>query len=247
MCGRYAARRDPAVLADEFDAADETGGKAPGADHNVAPTKPVLSVVGTGEEGGARAIRVMRWGLVPHWAKDRGIAAKMINARAETVATKPAFRTSLAKRRCLLPADGWYEWRRADGRKQPFFMTPSGGGGLAMAGIWSLWHDPAAAEDAPPLVSCAVITTEAVGPLTDIHARMPLLLPPDTWSDWLNPGNVEVANLLAPASPALVDGLELRPVSDRVNSVRNNDPSLLDRVAREPEVTEQPTLFGPPS
>jgi putative SOS response-associated peptidase YedK len=252
MCGRYAARRDPAVLAEEFDAADETGGRAPGADHNVAPTKPVLSVVDTEKEPEGRAVRVMRWGLVPHWAKDRGIAAKMINARAETVETKPAFRTALAKRRCLLPADGWYEWRRADGRKQPYFMTPADGGGLAMAGIWSVWHDPTAGEDAPPLVTCAVITTQAVGPLTDIHDRMPLVLPRRAWADWLDPASTGFGSWLAPVGEDVVGSLELRPVSDRVNSVRNNGPELCQRVA-EPGAAppgldaapQQPTLFGP--
>lgn len=257
MCGRYAATRDPATLASEFHAVDETRGQAPGADRNVAPTKPVLAVAASGEPGATgRAIRVMRWGLVPHWAKDRSIGAKMINARAETAATKPAFRTAVAKRRCLLPADGWFEWRRADGRKQPYFMTRRDGASLAMAGIWSLWHDPAS-DSAEPLVTCAVITTAAVGPLVDVHDRMPMLLSDEHWRAWLDPATESVGSLLAPAGDELVSELELRPVSDRVNSVRNNDESLLARVEPAGEAVdleppgpaepEQPSLFGPPS
>ncbi|MDQ4091960.1 MAG: SOS response-associated peptidase, partial [Actinomycetota bacterium] len=137
MCGRYASTRDPATLAVEFDALDATGGMAPEADYNVAPTKAVLSVVarhprdaqGTPDpDRTVRSIRVMRWGLVPHWAKDPSVGSRMINARAESAAGKPAFRDAVARRRCLLPADGWYEWQAQPGsRKQPVFITPTDG------------------------------------------------------------------------------------------------------------------------
>jgi putative SOS response-associated peptidase YedK len=253
LCGRYASTKDPAKLAAEFDAVDATEGEAPGPDHNVAPTKRVVAVVERhvrdhdGEadpQATERSLRVLRWGLVPHWAKDRSIAAKMINARAESVASKPAFRSSLARRRCLVPADGWFEWKREDGRKQPFFMTRTDGASLAFAGIWSTWHDPAADGDAPPLVTMAVLTTEAVGVLGEVHDRMPLLLDPTQWARWLDPSATDVAELLRPPAEDSVAALELRPVSSAVNSVRNNGPELVARYAPEPEAGAT-TLFDP--
>ena len=236
MCGRYASTKDPAALAAEFAADDATGGASAGPDYNVAPTRQVPAVVqrhprdAAGEpdpERTERALRLMRWGLVPKWAKDLKIGNRMINAKAETVASKPAFRAAAKYRRCLLPADGWFEWRRDGDRKQPYFMTSPDGASLAMAGIWEVWHDPAA-QGSPPLVSCSVLTTAAIGALTEVHDRMPLVLPAERWADWLDPDRHEVDGLLAPA-PGLVAGLELRPVPSTVNDVRNNGPELLAR------------------
>jgi putative SOS response-associated peptidase YedK len=253
MCGRYASTKNPATLAIEFDAIDATDGAAPGIDYNVAPTKPVLSVVtrhprdaeGNPDPGRTvRSIRVMRWGLVPHWAKDPKLGSRLINARAESAASKPAFRDALARRRCLLPADGWYEWQRSAGRagspttgthKQPFYMTPADGSSLALAGLWSSWRDP---DTDTLLVSCAVLTTDAVGPLAEIHDRMPLILPAPAWQAWLDPDSADPGELLAPPATALVDALELRPVSTAVNSVRRGGPQLVERL--EPE---QPALL----
>jgi putative SOS response-associated peptidase YedK len=184
---------------------------------------------------------VMRWGLVPHWAKDPKIGSRMINARAESAASKSAFRDAVARRRCLLPADGWYEWQAGAGtgnRKQPYFITPADGSGLALAGLWSTWRDPNADPDQPPLVTCAVITTAAVGPLAEIHDRMPLVLPAQVWADWLDPDSAEPGELLAPPSGDLVHGLELRPVSTAVNDVRREGPELVERVE-----AEQPALL----
>lgn len=253
MCGRYSATKSPSTLAAEFDAVDTTDGEGPGADYNVAPTKSVVAVVDRHprDEQGVpdqarieRSLRLMRWGLVPHWAKSRSIGAKMINARADTAAAKSAFRSSLAKRRCLLPADGWYEWRRDGRAKQPFFMTRGDGASLAFAGLWSTWHDPAAASDDPPLITCAVLTTDAVGQLTEVHDRMPLLLPESEWANWLNPDLPEVGELMAHPDRALIDALELRPVSDAVNSVRNNGPELIARADRPAAVDlDEPALF----
>lgn len=264
MCGRYAATKDPATLAAEFDAYDATedhatGDHAPAANHNVAPTDGVVAVVQRhprDEQGvpdpktTVRSLRVMRWGLIPAWAKDRSIGAKMINARSETAATSSAFKTSLAKRRCLLPADGWFEWRReasapagARGkiRKQAYFTTSPDGTSLAMAGLWTVWRDPKVA-DGPPIVSAAVLTTEAQGQLADIHDRMPLLMTPDQWAAWLDPDVDQVDELLVPPALDLVESLELRPVSSKVNNVRNNGPELLDR--EEPAVDlDDPALF----
>lgn len=254
MCGRYAATKNPAKLAAEFDAVDTTGDEAPTADFNVAPTKAVLSVVTRhprDAEGNAdpdrteRSIRVMRWGLVPHWAKAKSIGSKMINARADTAGTKPAFRTSLTRRRCLLPADGWFEWRRDGKGRQPFFMTRGDGASLAMAGLWSTWHDPAAEEGTAPLVTCAVLTTDAVGELSTIHDRMPLLLGPADWATWLDPDNTDVDRLLGAPAQDLVDALELRPVSDAVNSVRNNGPTLVEQVSVATNL-DDPALFDVP-
>ncbi|MGH4007912.1 MAG: SOS response-associated peptidase [Pseudonocardiaceae bacterium] len=251
MCGRYASTRNPATLAAEFDAVDATDGAAPGADYNVAPTKPVLSVVTRHPRDAegmpdrhrtVRSIRVMRWGLVPHWAKDPAVGSRMINARAESAATKPAFRDAVARRRCLLPADGWYEWQAAPGhRKQPFFITSANsaaGSGLAIAGLWATWRG--AGATAPPLVSCAVVTTDAVGPLTEIHDRMPLVLPPEAWEAWLDPDSDDPSWLLVPPAAELVAELELRPVSTAVNDVRRDGPELVERI--EPE---QPPLLNP--
>ncbi|MGH3873228.1 MAG: SOS response-associated peptidase [Pseudonocardiaceae bacterium] len=236
MCGRYASTRNPATLAVDFDALDATGGAAPVADYNVAPTKPVFSVVtrhppdDDAGSGPVRSIRVMRWGLVPHWAKDPTAGSRMINARAESVATKPAFRDALARRRCLLPVDGWYEWQAGLGsRKQPFFITPADGSGLALAGLWAVWR----AAAAPPLVTCTVVTTDAVGPLAEVHDRMPLILPAPAWAAWLDPDCADPSGLLAPASAELVAALELRPVSTAVNNVRHGGPELVERI--EPE------------
>lgn len=239
---------------------DATGPDAPGADYNVAPTKRVVTVVqrhprdaeGTRDmERTERSLRIMRWGLVPKWAKDRAMGSRLINARAETVTSKPAFRSAIKYQRCLVPADGWYEWKREGKRKIPFFMTPQEDAGLCFAGVWASWRDPKAAEEAPPLVTCAVLTTDAVGPLVEVHERMPLLLARSAWSQWLDPDVDGVGDLLVPPPAELVAGLEIRPVSSAVNNVRNNGPeltefsseeevpALLERVAWDGERAEQ--------
>lgn len=250
MCGRYAATKDPATLVAEFDAEDETGGQVR-VDHNVAPTKQVASVVArhprtddgdVSDEPATRRLRLMRWGLIPFWAKDKSIGNRMINTRSETAKSKPAFRKALKMQRCLIPADGWYEWQRFDGGKQPYFMTSSDSSSLAFAGLWETWRDPAADPDAPKIVSCSVLTTEAVGQLTQIHDRMPLLMQPSSWSEWLDPDRSDVDDLLAPPDLSFVDTLELRPVSDKVNNVRNNGPDLLERVDSAQQL-DDPALF----
>ncbi|NIJ10774.1 putative SOS response-associated peptidase YedK [Saccharomonospora amisosensis] len=252
MCGRYAATKDPATLMREFDAVDGTEGQAPEPNYNVAPTKNVVTVVERhprdvegnvlAEEPPVRSLRVMRWGLVPFWAKDPSVGSRMINTRAETATQKPAFRKALSRRRCLVPADGWFEWRAATpaktaGKKtpkEPFYMTSPDGSSLAFAGLWETWRDPKGDPDAPPLITCSVLTTDAVGRLAEIHDRMPFALPPQRWQGWLDPDRADVAELLAPPEQAWVDSLEVRPVSTKVNSVRNNGPELLERVEPEP-------------
>jgi putative SOS response-associated peptidase YedK len=240
MCGRYASIKAPADLADEFRAVDATDGAAK-LDFNVAPTTQVVAVVqrhprdedGTPDpDRTERSLRLLRWGLVPSWSKDPKAGARMINARAESAREKPAFRRAMAARRCLLPAAGWYEWQRGPEHKQPYYTSYADGASLAMAGVWEFWK-PAAADPAYPdgLVTCSVLTTEAVGVLRAVHDRMPLILPPAAWDTWLDPDRPAtddaVAALLAPPPQELVARFELRPVSSRVNSVRNNGPELI--------------------
>lgn len=219
MCGRYSASYPPDLLAETYRATvvDEP----PPASWNVAPTDPVAAVV-TRDTG--REVRTLRWGLIPSWATDKRVAATMINARAETVATKPAFRAALVRRRCLVPADGWYEWRAASGAtpKQPFFITAREGGPVAFAGLYEVWRDPATEE----LVrTCAVVTTRASDELAYLHERMPVVLAADARDVWLDRSVADTELLSGLLLPR--DGFAAYPVSTDVNSVRNNGPSLV--------------------
>jgi putative SOS response-associated peptidase YedK len=222
-------------------------------DFNVAPTKEVYAVVerpprresaDEPEAEAQRQLRVVTWGLVPSWAKDPKIGSRMINARMETVAEKPAFRRAFERRRAILPADGYYEWYQPeDGprtkagkvRKQPFFIRPRDGSILAMAGLYELWRDPTKADDDPArwLWTCTVITTDAEDDLGRIHDRVPLMLTPDRYDAWLDPENHDheaLLGLLQPATPGL---LEAYPVSTLVSNVANNGPELVEPLALE--------------
>ncbi|MFF4418497.1 SOS response-associated peptidase [Streptosporangium sp. NPDC001559] len=240
MCGRYASTRPKQELLEEFEV--ELDGAAEedlGPDYNVAPTKPVYAVLsrvpkeGPGDRA-VRQLRIVKWGLVPAWAKDPSIGSKMINARVETIAEKPSFRRAFAQRRCLLPADGYYEWAVLEEggtakrpRKQPYFIHPADGDVMAMAGIYEFWRDKGRAEDDPLawLTTCAVVTTTARDELGAIHERMPMLIERDRWAQWLDPGVPEAEEFLVPAASA---GLTAYPVSSAVNSVRNNGPELVE-------------------
>ncbi len=241
MCGRYATTRGAADLSALFEAYDDTGGRL-AVDYNVAPTKPV-PIVRISQRLGGSVLSVARWGLVPSWAKDLRGAARMINARAETVATIRSYAKPFAQRRCLIPADGWYEWVRRDGApKQAYFMTPRDGGGLAFAGIWSAWSGAGTSSGAElPLLTCSVITTAAVGDLALVHERMPLLLPPGRWAAWLAGGG-EPGELLTPPGEELLAGIETRPVGPAVGNVRNSGSELVARVAasRLRSLSEEP-------
>lgn len=251
MCGRYVSVKSDEDLTAEFEAEDHTDGLWPAADFNIAPTKPVRVVVnrplrdaeGNAAPAPTRQLRVVSWGLVPSWAKDRKTQGRMFNARAESVATTNAFKKAYATRRCLVPADGWYEWRKLDGpegvRKQPMFMTPADGHSLAFAGLYEFWRDPADTA-APTLTTCTIITTASAGDLHEIHDRMPLVLARDAWPRWLDPAEKNPSDLLAPWDEARGEHLELRPVSTRVNKVDHNGADLVERA--EPAVEEQ-TLF----
>ena len=249
MCGRYASARKRVELLEEFTVQRDKVAEPLQPDYNVAPTKPVYAVVDRAEraddEAGpgdaaasagpvARELRVMRWGLVPFWAKDVRIGSRMINARAETVAEKPAFRRAFAKRRCLLPADGYYEWQQQPGAaKQPIYITRSDGRPLAFAGLYELWRDPAVARDDEDawLWTATIITTSAPDDLGMIHDRMPMIIDPGSWADWLDPASNDAADLRALLVPAAASGLATYPVSTAVNSVRNNGPQLIEPVS----------------
>jgi len=183
--------------------------------------------------GVARELRVVRWGLVPFWAKDPAIGSRLINARVETVDSKPSFRSAFAKRRCLLPADGFYEWLKVeqDGktRKQPYYIHRADGGELAFAGLYELWRDKSYPDDHPQawLWTSVIITTTAPDEAGRIHDRMPMVIDPANWGDWLDPGNNDVPGVHALLAPAAVSGLESYPVGTDVNYVRNNGPGLI--------------------
>ena len=253
MCGRYAASKDLAALREIFDAeAVPSTDLAP--DYNVAPTKNINAVIERVDDAGHhREIDIMKWGLVPSWAKEPSIGARMINARVETVMDKPAFRRAFAKRRALLPADGYYEWHEPtdaplgkSGKplKQPYFIHAANGDVLAMAALWEAWRDPTRSDDDPQawLLTATVITTSARDDLGQIHDRMPLIVGRDAWSTWLDPqrpGDRPMLDLLVPASAA---GLTAYPVSTAVNNVRNNGPELVRPIPAE-EVLGKDTLF----
>ncbi len=200
---------------------------------NVAPTDPVACVT-TSKEGEPRG-ELLRWGLVPHWAKDPGLGAKLINARAETVGEKPAFRDAFQRRRCLIVADGFYEWeRRGPKAKHPFHIARTDHAPFAFAGLWATWHGPGDRT----LRTCSIITTAANDAVAALHDRMPVILAPDAEEHWLDPATpVEVL-------PELLRSLEpgdttLREVSRAVNNVRNDGPECLE----PPEPEAEPTLF----
>jgi putative SOS response-associated peptidase YedK len=214
VCGRYATTRSSVDLAALFEALDETGGGLT-PDYNVAPTDPVPIVV-AGQ--GGRAVRVARWGLVPAWARDARVGVRMINARAETVMSANAFAPSFRQRRCLVPADGWYEWvPREGGGKQAYYLTAPDAVVLVFAGLWTV--------SGAGLLTCSIVTTGAVGHLASVHERMPLLVPAERWGEWLC-GPADPARLLAVPPLTFINSLELRPVGPAVGDVRNDGPGL---------------------
>jgi putative SOS response-associated peptidase YedK len=247
MCGRYASSMDPEDIIEEFELRSAVPDLTPLApEYNVAPTKEVYAVLSrpprretadAPELQAERQLRVLTWGLVPSWAKDPKIASRMINARMETVAEKPAYRKAFERRRAILPADGYYEWYLTDrltkgGKpaKQPFFIRPKDGSMLAMAGLYELWRDPARAEDDPLRWkwTCTVITTTATDDLGRIHERMPLMLTRDRYDEWLDPSPRPTGELLGLLQPATPGVLEAFPVSTLVSNVANNGPELIE-------------------
>lgn len=223
MCGRFAFYSPAEAVAQLFGVA---GVPELQPRFNIAPTQYVPVV--RQKTDGARRVDLLRWGLVPFWAKDMSIGNRMINARAETLASKPAYRDSFRRRRCIVPANGFYEWQARDGDKQPYFISLGGERVFGMAGLWSAWRP----KDKPEqrLETFTIVTTEPSDKVRDLHDRMPVILPPDAYAAWLaaDGGDEELLDLLRPFdAPELVSW----PVSRAVNDPRNEDPGLVDPVA----------------
>lgn len=232
MCGRFVSATPPDQVAAYF------GTEAPEAllepRYNLAPTDDVYAVLA---DGTTRHLDAFHWGLVPSWAKDPKIGSKMINARAETLAEKNAYKAAFKRRRCLIPADGFYEWRKhatdPKGKKQPFFIHHPDGEPYAFAGLWEVWRGPE--KDQDPLRSCTIVTTSPNEPMAAIHDRMPVILGPDSWDTWLDRDNDDLellGRLLVPSAPRLI---AMHPVSTDVNNVRNRGAQLADPVEPEAE------------
>ncbi|MRG28751.1 SOS response-associated peptidase [Laceyella tengchongensis] len=216
MCGRFSLSAELDQLERQFEMMliDEVSPR-----YNIAPTQPILSVV---LEEGARVGRHMRWGLVPGWAKDVKIGYKMINARAETLDEKPTFKGLLKRRRCLILADGFYEWKKTGNEKQPYRFQMADGKPFAFAGLWNHWNH----ED-KTLVSCTIITTAPNAIAKEVHDRMPAILRSEDYETWLHPDMEDLALLKSLLQPYPADEMEAYPVSTRVNSPKNDDPSIL--------------------
>ena len=219
MCGRFAFYSPHEAVARLFGVAD-----APEIEprYNIAPTQFVAAVR---ETGGPREVAMLYWGLVPSWAKEKSIGARMINARSETLAEKPSFRNAYKRRRCLLLADGYYEWQRSGPIKQPYFISFASGEPFGMAGLWERWRDPGSGE---PLESCCIVTTSPAPAVAHVHDRMPVIIPPDAYSEWLDPDNAATDRLARLLVPCEAPGLQARPVSRRVNDARNQGAGLLE-------------------
>jgi putative SOS response-associated peptidase YedK len=218
MCGRFVGYRSFHELQTAFPidkaVCDVT------ENYNVAPSQEVLAIIKHDKENW---LERLHWGLVPFWARDVTIGSRMINARAETVATKPSFRGAFRKRRCLILADGFYEWKGSKGEKQPMFITLPEGGPFAFAGLWETWSR----KDDPDSVykSCAIVTLPASSSVREIHHRMPAILKPENYAPWLDPSNQDVNELTHILKTGIVRELKSQAVSMSVNSVKNNEPS----------------------
>jgi len=220
MCGRFTLSSPLDVYAEYFEAT-ELRTEALHASWNVAPTDPVYAVA---EHDGRRQLGAFRWGLVPHWADDARIGAKLINARAESLLDKPAFREAFARRRCLVPADGFYEWERLPEGKLPHYFFHQDGSPLAFAGLWAGWTDKGTGER---LRTCAIVTGEPNELLAPIHDRMPVILGHEAWEAWLDPANHDTGALAGLLVPYPAARLVEHAVSSLVNSVKNNLPELV--------------------
>jgi putative SOS response-associated peptidase YedK len=223
MCGRYELHTHPAALALAFGLAAPPD-LAPR--YNIAPTQQVPIV--RQNAVGTRELVEVRWGLVPRWAKDPSIGARLINARAETAAERPAFSNAFRRHRCLLPADGFYEWKTTQQGKQPVRVAMKNGEPLGLAGLYERWLAP----DGEVLDSCTILTTPANALLAGVHDRMPVIIAPQDYARWLDPAANEVADLLAPY-PA--EAMTWYPISMRVNAVRNDDATLIEHIADAPQ------------
>lgn len=232
MCGRFVRYRSVDQLKRHF-RIDLASCQAEEANYNIAPGQHVLAII---RDGGTNVLDNFHWGLVPFWAKDTSIGFKMINARSETVATKPSFREAFKKRRCLILADGFYEWKAHKGQKQPVFITLPDEAPFAFAGLWETWQSRAKDGENPdpvPYRSCTIITREASDCIKGIHDRMPVILRQDAYDEWLDPDSRDVWELQQLLSQKVLTDLVFRPVSKQVNSVRNNEPTNISAIQVE--------------
>ncbi len=228
MCGRYVSVSSPTILAERFEV-EEVRAQDDEPNYNVTPR---LSVPVVAESHGHRTLDRVRWGLVPSWAKDLSIGDRLINARAETILTSNAFKRAFTKRRCIIPADGFYEWEKIENKKvkQPWFIRRRDGEPLAFAGLWEIWHDPndPDQEHAPRVRTCVIITTEPNDLMRPIHNRMPVVLPESAWSQWLDGENHDTDSLHKLLVPAPAEQFEAWPITRLVNKPANNGPELLE-------------------
>jgi putative SOS response-associated peptidase YedK len=221
MCGRFVGYRNLEELKIYFPI-DQVACEA-ASNFNVAPSQEILAIF---KQNGENWLDKFHWGLVPFWARDVSIGNKMINARAESVAEKPSFRNAFKKRRCLIPADGFYEWKGEKGEKQPMFISLPDKKPFAFAGLWETWNQK---DDQNSVYrSCTIITTRASDSMRDIHHRMPVILKPKVYEPWLDPGNRDAAQLDRILKNEIITELASHPVSKQVNSTRNNDPSCIE-------------------
>jgi putative SOS response-associated peptidase YedK len=219
MCGRFRVARSKELLEEAFGAVDGPVPVEWSPRYNVAPGQSIVAV----RQDAARPVRELvrlRWGLIPAWAKEASIGYKMINARAETAAEKPSFRDAMKRRRCLIPADGFYEWKKAGGKKLPYCFTMADDAIFAFAGLWERWRNPSG----EPVESCTILTTEPNELAREIHDRMPVILSPEDYELWLDPGFARVDELKEMLKPYPAAGMRSFRVSDRVNQVKNDDP-----------------------
>ena len=225
MCGRFTLRTRSAALVEQF------GGEPPpelGLRYNIAPTQAV-AIVRIAPDTSVRQWQMVRWGLIPSWAKDASIGNRMINARAETIADKPSFRAAFRRRRCLVPADGYFEWQKTGPGKQPYYIRLDDDRPFAMAGLWESWLNPATNE---PLQSCTIITTQANQLTQPIHDRMPVILDAADYEMWLDPQLQDPERLGILLRPFEGSTLRADPVDTYVNSPRNDDPRCIELLNR---------------
>ena len=220
MCGRFSLSKSSQDVADLFRLGDLP---ALSARYNIAPSQPVAAVL-VPPEAGARQLQQLVWGLVPPWAEDPAMGARMVNARSETAATKPTFRNAFKYRRCLIPADGFFEWQKLPGRKQPHFIALKGGALFAFAGLWEHWEAP----DGSELDSCAILTTEPNALCATIHTRMPVILPTEAYDLWLDPDTQHAAELQPLLGPLPAEQMTAYAVSPHVNNPRHDDPRCIE-------------------
>ena len=227
MCGRFTSTTPASVLADFFEAETDLSDET--ENFNVTPTSDVAVV--HQEENGQRRLDLMFWGLVPGWAESPAIGSRLINARSETVAVKPSFRSAFRRRRCIIPIDGFYEWVHVPERKkkQPVYITSTDGKPLAFAGIWESWRSKEGTQATDALRSCSIITGPPNELIAPLHDRMPMILRRDQWGRWLDPSNDHIDELQSMLKPAPESWLKWWPVSLAVNNVRNRDASLIQR------------------